>query len=150
MTNPVMSVLPDEEEVLESNLLATVTTNFVIIRSLGVRSHTILSLAHVSAVRKIGTSYPGLLVIACGLFVLAAAALCSKQGSGAYIPIAILGVAFLRGYLMSRKTSVALMVGPHWIETGGASSKEAGAVLRAIELARGSRKPGSERSSVAS
>ena len=124
------------EQVLLSNSLATVATTCVVIRDPDGRSNTIISLHRIAATRTIKTSVPGFLVVASGLFLVAAAAHYSKDGGSADIPIALLGLAFVVAYLVSRRASIALEVGRETIETASGSLGEAAALVRAIKAAR--------------
>ncbi len=130
-----MSALPDEG-IIQSNPLATVTTNFVVLRDSEVQASMIISLSDLGGIEKINTTYPGLLVISMAFFLTAAAALCSKDGHGAHLPIALLGLAFVIAYVVSRRASVAFLVGSAVIETGTGGLTEADAVIHAVKSAR--------------
>src|SRR5579884_1350953 len=109
MTGTVAGAIGDEP-VLEVNSLAEVTLNFVVIRNSDRQSHTIVPIAALSGVEVVKKPYQGLLVIACGLFVLAAGASCSKQGDGAAIPMGLLGVFLVILYFASRRASVTFLL----------------------------------------
>lgn len=85
--------------------------------------------------RRVKMSYPGLLVIAIALFLIAAAAYYSKQGDGATIPIAVIGVIFVVFYFNSRRASVAFLLEKEVLETVPGSLREASAVIRAVRKA---------------
>jgi hypothetical protein len=135
MTNPIIAELC-EGQVLQSNPLAIVTRDCIVVRDPEGRSHTIIALARLSRLKRIRTTYPILLVIACGFAVIAAAAFCSKQGSGAGIPASLLGGAFAVGYLLSRRASVAFVVGSEVTETVSGSPSEATALIKAVQAAQ--------------
>jgi len=135
MANALLDALPDEP-VLQSNSLATVTPSLVIIRTARGTAQSVISLARVHDVRKLKTTYPGLLVIAAALFLIAAAAYASKQGSGAQIPAAILGSLFLAFYFSSRKAAVVFLFESETVETAPGTLREASALIRAVEKAR--------------
>lgn len=128
----VISALADEE-IIRSNALATVTTNFVVLRDSEGRSHMILSLGHISGLKKIKTSYPGLLVISAAFFLVAAAAFCSKEGYAADVPIALLGLAFVIAYVVSRRAAIGFVVGAAIVETETGGLSEAAAIIAAVQ-----------------
>ncbi|HEX4772557.1 MAG TPA: hypothetical protein VH351_17115 [Bryobacteraceae bacterium] len=135
MANALLDALPDEP-VLQSNSLATLTPSLVIIPTAQRSTQSIIALARVRDVRRVKTTYPGLLVISAALFLIAAAAYASKQGSGAHIPAAVLGLLFLALYFSSRKAAVAFLFEGEVIETIPGSLREATALIRAVQKAR--------------
>ncbi|HEY7305652.1 MAG TPA: hypothetical protein VH601_16120 [Bryobacteraceae bacterium] len=135
MTGTLLAALSGEEVVLSSPF-GMVTTNFVIIRSAASRSQIILSVNRLTEIKTIKTSYPGLLVISTGLFILAAAAMCSKEGSGSGIPMALLASGFLLGYLASRRALLVFFTGSEMTETVSGSLRGAATFRRAVEAAR--------------
>ncbi len=135
MTGTLLAAL-SSEEVLLSSPLGIVTTNFVITRSTDARSQIILSLTRLTDIRTIKTSYPGLLVISIALFILAAAAMCSKDGNGTGVPMGLLGFGFSIAYLGTRKASIAFIAGSEVTETVSSSPRQATAFARVVESAR--------------
>lgn len=138
LTGEIVSALADAE-ILHSNVLATVTRNCVIIPNSEGHAQTMISLDRIVSVRRIKSTYPGLLVIAGGLGLIAAAAACSKDGHAAALPIALLGLGFAVAYLGTRRGSVAIVVGferRDVVETAGGTLKEASAIIRAISTGR--------------
>ena len=99
------------------------------------QSETVVSLAVITSAKSINISYPGLLVIACSAFLVAAAAACSKQGAGAARPFAFFGLLFVIAYWLSRRASVAITAGQEITETIQGSPSEASAFLAAVEKA---------------
>lgn len=134
MANTALDALAGEE-ILESNSLGTVMNHCVLLRANNTQSEAVISLDVVSSVKKIKTTYPGLLVIACSAFLIAAAAVTSKQGGGAAAPVALMGLLFVIAYWLSRKASVALVVGPDVTETIQGSVSEASAFVAAVRSA---------------
>lgn len=135
MTGTVLAALSGEEVVL-SGPLGIVTTNFVIVKSTQSHSQIILVLNRVTEIKTIRMSYPGLLVISTGLFIVAAAAMSSKEGNGAGLPIALLAFGFLFGYVGSRRGLVAFLCGPEITETVSGTLRQAAAFARAAGSAR--------------
>ncbi len=125
-----------DEEILYGDSLATLTRNWVIIPDPTRRSQTILPLARLSEVKAVKVSYPGLLVIASGLFVLAAAAFCSKEGSGAGVPIALVGVGSVIAYVVSNRAWVAFTVGSAVTNTTPGTHKAADDLATAVQAAQ--------------
>jgi hypothetical protein len=135
MANALLDALPDEP-VLQSNSLATVTASLVILRTGTGGTQTVISLQRIEDVRRVKTTYPGLLVIAAALLLIAAAAYASKQGSGAQIPAAVLAALFLAFYFTSRKAAVVFVFEGESLETTPGTPREASALIRAIKKAR--------------
>lgn len=138
MPNTILAAL-SSEEILQSSLSAVVTADYVIVTSTDRQSHTVISLERLSEIRTIKTTYPGLLVIASGALLVAAAAYCSKEGDGAALPSALIGLAFVIGYFLSQRASIAFVVDGEWTETVSGGLREAGALVRAVETARAKR-----------
>jgi len=134
MPDPIMAALTGERITL-SNSLATVATTCVVVRTVGGRSNSIISLSRITGIQTLRTSVPGLLVIASGLFLVAAAAHYSKDGGQADLPIALLGLAFVIGYLGSRRAAIVFLVDGETIETVSGGLREAAALARAVRLA---------------
>jgi hypothetical protein len=134
MANTALDALAGEE-ILESNSLGTVMNQCVLLRTSDSRSEAVISLDVISSVKKIKTTYPGLLVIACSAFLIAAAAATSNKGGGAAGPIALLGLLFVVAYWLARKASVALVVGPDVTETVQGSVAEASDFVKAVQAA---------------
>lgn len=135
MTGTLLAALSSEEIVLSSPF-GMVTTNFVIVKDNAARSQIILSLNRLRDIQTIRTSYPGLLVISAGLFILAAASICSKEGSGAGIPLGLLAIGFSIGFLASRRALLVFYTGSEITETVSGSLWGAAAFTRAVEAAR--------------
>ncbi len=135
MTGTLLAALSGEEVVLSSPF-GMVTTNFVIVKDTSAGSQIILSLNRLTDIQTIRTSYPGLLVISVALFILAAAATWSKEGSGAGIPLALLAFGFLIGFLGSRRAVLVFYTGSEITVTVSGSLRGAAAFVRAVEAAR--------------
>jgi hypothetical protein len=135
MANALMDAMPDEP-VLQSNALATVTSNCVVIRTAEGASHSIISLSRLSNVRRVKTTYPGLLVIAAASFLMAAAAWASKEGEGAQIPALVVGLIFVVFYFGSRRACIVYFLGDTIVESASGTLREASAVMKALAKAR--------------
>src|SRR3954449_12917713 len=109
MANTIIGALT-VDAAQKSYLMTTVTAGCVVVRDPSAASETAISLSRLSGVQTVKTSYPGLLVIASGLSVVAAAAFCSKEGDGAGIPTAVMSASFVAGYRMSRKAAIKFVV----------------------------------------
>lgn len=136
MTDAAIAALSGEP-VRMSSALGAVTPNFVVVRRSDTHSHIILSLARLTDLRVVNTSYPGLLVIAAAVLVLAAAAFFSKEGSGAGLPLLLIATAFLIGFVGTRRATVVLISDSERIETLSGTPAEASAFARAVHAARG-------------
>jgi hypothetical protein len=135
MPNAILAAL-SSEEVLQSRLSAVLTADYVIVTSPRGGSHIVISLERLSEIKTLKTTYPGLLVIASGAFLIAAAAYCSKQGDGAALPSALIGLTFVIAYFCSRRASIAFVVDGESAETASGGLRDAAALVRAVEKAR--------------
>jgi hypothetical protein len=132
---PVKAVLAGER-ILHQNSLATVTTNFIVVRRPEKRAEAIIALSRISRIRRIETTHPGLLVIAAGIYLLAAACAYSKQGGQAGLPLGVVGTLFVIGYFLTRRAAVAFVVDREATETMHATLREAADLVRAMEQAQ--------------
>jgi hypothetical protein len=121
-----------EEQIRFSNAVATLLTGCVVIRNRDGHSHTVVSVPQISKVRVSKSSRLALLTIAGASFIVAAAALCSKDGAGAEIPAALLGLFFLFAYLGSRRASITIFLGADAIRSVDGKVPEATAVAAAL------------------
>jgi hypothetical protein len=135
MPNTILAALPGEQ-VVQTNSLATVTRNCLVIRDSDGQLHTIISLSRITGIKTIRKSYPGVLVVAAGLALIAAAAFCSKQGAGAGPPIAGLAALFVLGYFGSRRAAVAFLMGRESTETAYGGLRKAAQLVRAVREAQ--------------
>ena len=124
------------EDTLQSNTLATVTSEWVLVKNPDSRKRTVLSVDAIEQVRKVRTTYPGLLVIACALLVIAAAANYSKDGNGASVPVAIVAGVFVVVYVASRRGAVCFKVGREEFCTGNGTLGEAKQIITAVAKAQ--------------
>ncbi len=115
--------------------MTTVTTGCVVIRNPSTASETAISLSRLSDLQTVKNSYPGLLVIASGLSVVAAAAFCSKEGDGAGIPTAVLSATFVAGYFFSRKVAIKFMVDSESTQTTFGTPRAANNLKKAVQAA---------------
>ena len=126
------------EQIVLSNSLATVATRCVVIRDGNGKSQTILSLAGITAMRTERVSYPGLLVVACGVLLIAAAAHASKDGGSADLPLVIVALLFVVFYLATRKAAVIFLSGLEKKPTVFGTPREAASLVRAVKQAQAS------------
>jgi hypothetical protein len=138
MTGTVRVAIADEQ-VLQPNSLASVTSNFIVIRNSAPQSWTIIPLSRLSRIELIKSPNLGLLATSIGLFVLAAAAFSSKEGDGAGAPIALLGLFLTIAYSTSRKASVTFILDSGAALTVIGSMTEATALVALVKLAQQSR-----------
>jgi hypothetical protein len=134
MANTALDALAGED-ILESNSLGTVMRHCVVLKTRHNDAETVISLAVITSAKSIKTSYPGLLVIACSAFLVAAAAACSKQGAGAARPFAFIGLLFVVAYWLSRRASVAITAGSEITESVQGSPSDASKFTTALRFA---------------
>jgi hypothetical protein len=121
------------ETLVHQNALASVTTNCVVVREALRGARVVISIDSLVGLRKLTTTHPGLLVISCGLFTIAAASYASKQGLHIAVPIGFIGMLFVMGYLGTRRAAVLFLMENESIETLRGSLREAASVIRAVE-----------------
>jgi hypothetical protein len=134
MANTIIGALA-EDAAQKSYLMTTVTSGCVVVRDPSAGSETAISLSRLSEVETIKTSHPGLLVIASGLSVIAAAAFCSKEGDGAGIPTSVLSAIFVAGYFLSRRAAVKFVVDSDTIQTAFGPPRAASDLRKVVQSA---------------
>jgi hypothetical protein len=135
LTGTVAAAICDEEP-LSPNRLAWVTSHFLIIRNQTQQSHTIIPLTRLVAIDVVKTPFPGLLAIAAGVFVIAAAAFASKEGDGAAVPCALLGAFLVAIYFGSRRANITFTMDSGVTEMVTGTLGDAAGLIRLIESAR--------------
>ena len=135
MQNVVLSGLSNEK-ILQSKLSTIVTEDCVVVPSFSGQPHTALSLLSINALKVVKTYHPGLLVISAGLFLLAAAANSSKEGSGTAVPIGLLGAVFLLAFFASQRARVVFISGSEATQSFNGSFTEVADVVLAVRVAR--------------
>ena len=140
MANTMLAALA-HERVLYSNSFAAVMTNCVYISDANGKSQSIISLSRITDIKRVKTSYPGLLVISSGLFLVAAAAFCSKDKTGADLAFAGLGLAFVVGFAATRRACVAFRIGSETRHTENGSLTEAAQLIVAVRSAQANAGP---------
>jgi hypothetical protein len=129
--NHILEALPGEQ-VLQSNAVATVTTNCLIVENRDHTSRTIIPITDIADVKRSETTYPGLLVVAAAFFLLCAACFCSKQGPGTAVPLGTLGLLFVLGYLGYRKASLTFIDRTGFTPTPEGNPSEAASIQKLV------------------
>ena len=124
------------ETVVHTNALAAVTRNFVVVRYGSGEVRTVIGNEAIRSIRKVTTTRPGLLVISCGLFTIAAASYVSKQGMDVSLAIALIGSLFVMGYVGTRRAAVLFLLENESIESVKGSFRDATSVIRAVNRVR--------------
>ena len=124
------------EQIVQSNSLATLTENCVVVRASSGLSQSIFSLSRLSEVKSVKVTHSNLLVIAAGLGVLSAAAFSSKQGDGAGTPLAVAAVIFLIAYGVTRRAYLIFVVGHEETATQLGTLSEAAILIKRITSAQ--------------
>ena len=123
-----------DRQILLLNPLATVMDDCVVIRDTANLSHIILGLSHLTGLKRHRTTHPGLLVIAAGLSLVAAAAYASHEQNAAWI-VAILAAASAASYFLSRRESVTFISGRYSAETDPGTLSQASKLISAVHQA---------------
>jgi hypothetical protein len=127
--------IPLGQRVLHSNALATLTKDCLMARGLDQKCLIIVPLARISQVKTVKTEHAPLIVFASGSFLVAAAAHFSKEGGGAEIPSALIGIALVVMYAATRRASVIFEIGSETIRTAFGTLTEAAELILAIHSA---------------
>lgn len=135
LTGTVAAAISDEQ-ILKPNRIAWVTQHFLILRNAERQNHTIIPLVSLMGIDLVKTPYSGLLAIAAGVFIIAAAAFTSKQGDGAAVPCALLGAFLIAVYFGSRRANITFKLDTGATETTCGTLGEATALIQLIEAAR--------------
>ena len=125
------------ETVIHTNPLGAVTRNCLVVRDRQRGAQMVIAIDRVTGMKKVTTTNPGLLVISCGLFTIAAASYVSKQGVEISAVIAAVGALFVMGYVGSRRASVLFLMESESIESVRGSFREATSMIRAVCRVRG-------------
>lgn len=137
MSDAIINALAGET-VIHTNPLATITRNVLVVRD-GLRGgRAVIAIDSIAGMRKVTTTNPGLLVISSGLFTIAAASYASKQGIEVTVALAFVGSLFVMGYLGTRRAAVLFLLGNDRLESVKGTFREATAIIRAVNKARGS------------
>lgn len=136
MNDAIVNVLAGET-IVHTNALATVTRNVLVVREGRRGAQAVIGIESISGMRKVRTTRPELLVIACGLVTVAAASFVSNQGLDVALPIALVACLFVIGYLGTRRAAVLFLTNDESIETVRGSFREATSVIRAVNRTRG-------------
>ncbi len=135
MPDTILDVLTGET-VVHANPLATVTRNCLVVRDDVRRSHSVIGITRIRDVRQVNTTNPALLAISGGLLTIAAAAYTSHQGYEVSVPIGLLGISFILGYIGTRRAAVLFLLEDQSIESKRGSYREATSIIRAVKQVR--------------
>ncbi len=135
LTGTVAAAISDED-VLQPNRLAWVTQHFLIIRKVDRQNHTIIPLVRLAGIDVVNTPYSGLLAMAAGVMIVAAAAFASKQGDGTALPFALLGAFLVAVYFASRRATITFKLDTGATEVVTGTVREAGALVQLVDTAR--------------
>lgn len=124
------------EKIVQSRLSVVVTEECVVIPSFSGQPHTVLSLDSITKIKIIKTSYPALAVISVSLFLIAAAALHSKEGFSAGAAIGGLAFAFLIAYIICQRARVVFMSGREATQSLNGSFTEVADLVAAFKISR--------------
>jgi len=126
------------ETVVHANTMATVTRNCLIMRDDMRRAQAVIGIQSIQGMRKINFTNPALLVIAAGLFTIAAAAYSSHEGYEVSVSLALIGLFFLLGYFLTRRATVLFLLENQSIESRRGTYRDATSIIRAVERMYGS------------
>ncbi len=129
MQDPLLDVLSGET-LVHANALATVTRNCLVVRN--EHKQAVIGIQAVREMRKQKFTNSNLLVIAAGIFTIAAAAYASHSGYEVSIALAIIGCAFVAAYFSTRRASIVFLLDDQAIESGKGTYREATSTMRAV------------------
>ena len=128
------------EAVLHSNSLATITHNWVVVRSAQSRAQVVVAIDSIAAVKTLKTTHFYYLACALGCLVIALATRCSKEADGATVPFALGGTLLLIGAQVTRQAALAFLVDADIIHTAYGTLSEAAMLVAILQSARGERR----------
>lgn len=131
MNDGILDVLTGES-VIYSNTVATVLTGCIVVREKERGATVVISLAHITGLKKVKTTYPQLLVLSAGMLTLAAASYASKQGLETVVPMSVLAMMLASGYWGTRRAALLVLSGTDGIETLKGSFREVDSVIRQL------------------
>jgi hypothetical protein len=135
------------EPILHNNDLAIVTENWIVVRDLGSQSQALISIANLSRMKTHKAAYVQgtanfiYLASSAGAFLLAVATFFSKEGDGATLPFAFIGLGLLVAAQVTRQASIAFVVDSETVHTRFGSLSDAALLIAAVNAARGSKHP---------
>jgi hypothetical protein len=121
------------EKIVHSSSVATVTTNCIVVKTFLGRQTYVLSLSRLGGIKKVTTTYPGLLVISMGLEVVSAGDYCSPHCERAYAVIGMVGLVFLAAYFWTRRAALLFLCEPEPILTTQGRLREIAALVSALQ-----------------
>ena len=121
------------ETVVHANPLATVTRNCLIVRDEMRRTQSVINIGSIRQIQRVNTTNDPLLVIAAGLFTIAAACYSSHQGTQVSAGIALIGAFFIFAYFSTRRAAIQCVMDDQTIESRRGSYREATSILRAVK-----------------
>jgi hypothetical protein len=124
------------EKIVHSSSVATVTTNCIVVKAFLGRHTYVLSLCRLGRIKKVTTTYPGLLVISLGLEVVSAGDYCSPHCEKAYAVLGVVGLAFLAAYFWTRRASLLFLCESEPILTAQGRLREVAALISALQRTR--------------
>jgi hypothetical protein len=113
--------------------LATLTTNCIVVKTFLGRQTYILPRSQVGRIKKITTTYPGLLVISLGLEVVSAGDYCSPHCERAYAVMGVVGLAFSVAYFCTRRAALLFSFGPETILSTQGKLREVASLVSALQ-----------------
>ncbi len=121
------------ETVVHANTMATVTRNCLVVRDDVRGSQAVIGIQSIRGMRKVNFTNPALLVIAAGLFTIAAAAYSSHEGYEVSVGLGLIGLVFILSYFLTRRATVLFLLETQSIESRRGSYRDATSIIRAVE-----------------
>jgi hypothetical protein len=134
MVSTILSSLG--EPILHCNSLATITSNWVVVRQGSSGRQSVVALQSISELKPIKSIPRYTFVSAFGCFLLALAAHYSNESEGSTLPFALLGFALFASAVARRQVALAFVVSGEAIQTLYGSPSEAAALLATFQTAR--------------
>lgn len=132
MTGTLLAALVGEK-IVHSSSFATLTTNCIVIKTFLGRETYILPLSRLGGIKKITTTYPGLLVISLGLEVVSAGDYCSPHCEKAYAALGVVGLVFLAAYFCTRRAALLFLCGPETILTTQGKLRDVASLISVLQ-----------------
>lgn len=134
MASTILSSLG--EPILYRNSLATITSNWVVVRQGASGRQAVVAIQSIAELRPIKSIPRYSFVASLASLLMALAAYSSKEPNGAALPFALFGLALLSNAVARRRVALGLVVGQEIIETIYGTTSEAAAFVATVHAAR--------------
>jgi hypothetical protein len=124
------------EPILHSNSLATITDNWIVVRSAQSQSQVVVLIDSITAVKILKITHLHQALCGIGCLLIAGATLYSKEGDGATMPFTLVGASLFTGAQFGRRAAIALVVDSEVIQTAYGRLRDVATIVVALRSVR--------------